>query len=206
MMDSALAVYPRRTPQDLRWRHSARCFANTPQRLTLLQTIRHRLSTLTISPESRLNGVFGCGLSRGLRGGQNRQTHNEYASLSNLALDAHTPAVRRGDVFDQTQPQPVAVNLRRHHFLTAVKRLEDALHLRRRNAQPAVRDSDPNLFAVGRRRRFDAQPNPAAVAAVFHRVAKQILNRAIQRGSVGLENRQIRRDLPFDLETAFGQL
>ncbi len=35
------------------------------------------------------------------------------ASLPNFALDAHAPAVRRGDVFDQTQSQPVAVNLRR---------------------------------------------------------------------------------------------
>lgn len=60
--------------------------------------------SLSISPESRLNDVFGCGLSRGLRGGQNRQMQNEHASLPDFALDTNTTAVRHDDVFDQAQP------------------------------------------------------------------------------------------------------
>ena len=51
-------------------------------------------------------------------------------------------------MFDQTQSQPISVDLRRHHFLTA-KKLENALHLRRRNAQSALSEiSIPNLFAI----------------------------------------------------------
>src|SRR5262245_60213847 len=131
---------------------------------------------------------------------------NEDASLPDFALDAHAPAVRRDDVFNQTESQSVAANLRRLRLFAAIERLEDALLLGRRDAQPAIRDPDLNLFAVDRLYKLSAQPDPAAVAAVFHRVAEQVLNRAAQRGGVGFDRRQMRRDLSFDFEAAFGQL
>src|SRR5262249_48201779 len=53
---------------------------------------------------------------------------------------------------------------------------------------------------------FSAQPDPAVVAAVFHRIAEQILNSATQRDGVGFDHGQIGRNLPFDLKTAFDQL
>src|SRR5262249_40302558 len=118
----------------------------------------------------------------------------------------HTAAVRGDNMFDQTQPEAVSVDLRSHHFLTAIKRLENALYLRRRNAHSPIRDLNPNLWAIGGRRRFDAQPDQAIGAAVFHRVAEQVLNRAAKRHAVGVDQWQIGRDFSFDLETAFGEL
>src|SRR5215470_20180155 len=105
---------------------------------------------------------------------------NEHASLPDFALDAHAPAVRRENVFNQTQSQSVAANLRRLRLFAAIERLKDALLLGRRDAQPAIRNSDLNLFAGGRPYQFGAQPDPSASAVVFHRVAEQVLNRAAQ--------------------------
>jgi hypothetical protein len=62
---------------------------------------------------------------------------NEYASLPDFALDAHAPAVRRDDLFDQTQPQSVSANLSRLRLFAAIERLEDALLLGRRDAKSA---------------------------------------------------------------------
>src|SRR5262245_35386209 len=131
---------------------------------------------------------------------------NEDASLPDFALDAHAPAVRRDDVFNQTESQSVAANLRRLRLFAAIERLEDALLLGRRDAQPAIRDPDLNLFAVDRLYKLSAQPDPATVAAVFHRVAEQVLNRAAQCCGVGLDQRQMGRDLSFDFEVALFQL
>src|SRR5215475_1434524 len=129
---------------------------------------------------------------------------SEYASLPDLALDAHTSAVGRDDVFDQAQPQSVAMNLRRLRFFATIERLEDALLLGRRDARSAIRDLDLNLFAVGRLYRFGAQSDPATPAAVFRRIAEQVLNRAAERDSVGLDHQRPVHDLSFDLEVAFG--
>src|SRR5262245_22906655 len=156
--------------------------------------------------ESLLNVRFGYSLNRSFRYSQNRKIQNEYASLTEFALDAHAPAVRGDDVFDQAQSQSVATNLRRLRFFATMERLKDALLLGWRDAQPAIRNSDLNLFAGGCLYRFGAQPDPAAVAAVFHRIAEQVLNRAAQCGGVCFDRRQMGRDLSFDLEVASGQL
>src|SRR5262249_23535494 len=140
------------------------------------------------------------------RSNQNRQMQNEHASLPDVALDAHAPAVRREDVFNQTESQSVAANLRGLRLFAAIERLEDALLLGRRDAQPPIRDPDLNLLTIDRLSRTSSQPETAAVAAVFYRVAEQFLNRAAQCGGVGFDRRQIGRDLSFDLEVAFGQL
>src|SRR5215475_14821444 len=103
--------------------------------------------------------IFNCFFSAD----KNRQMQCEYASLPDSALYADEPAVRRHDVFDQTQPQSVATNLRRGYFFATIERLEDAFLLGRRDAQPAIRDSDLNLFADWRLYRFRAQPDPATV-------------------------------------------
>src|SRR6266545_4897561 len=186
---------------------SAADWPNPIQAVIKTKILVNRLDvSLSISSESRLNDVFCCGLSRGLRGSQNRQMQYEHASLPDVALDAHAPAVRRDDVFDQAQPQSVATNLRRSYFFATIERLEDALLLGRRDAQPAIRDPDLKLFAGGCLYRLGDQSDPATVAAVFHRIAEQVLNRAAQCGGVGFDRRQIGRDLSFDLEVAFGQL
>src|SRR5262249_16654120 len=118
----------------------------------------------------------------------------------------YTSTVGRNDVFDQTQPQSVAVNLRRLRFFATIERLEDARLFGWRYTQSAIRDLDLDLFAVSRLYRFGAQSDPATPAAVFRRVAEQILNRAAQCGRVGFDTRQMGRDLSFDLEAAFGRL
>src|SRR5688572_21494141 len=135
---------------------------------------------LAISPEAGLSYVIG----RSLRRGQNRQMQGEHASLPDFALDAHTPAVGRDDMFDQAQSQSVAVNLGSLRLFAAIERLE-------------------NTLLLGWR---DAQSDPTPGAAVFHRVAEQIVYRAAQGGGVGFNHRQARRELAFDLKIAFGHL
>src|SRR5688572_289352 len=157
---------------------------------------------LAISPEAGLSYVIG----RSLRRGQNRQMQGEHASLPDFALDAHTPAVGRDDMFDQAQSQSVAVNLGSLRLFAAIERLENTLLLGWRDAQSAIRYFDLNLFAVIRLNRFGAQSDPTTGAAVFHRVAEQIVYRAAQGGGVGFNHRQARRELAFDLKIAFGHL
>src|SRR5262245_28584469 len=174
---------------------------------TQLQTAQVNVG-LRSRPELRLSSVFAFTLihRRASRDSRNWEMQNEHASLPGVALDADAPAVRRDDVFDQAQPQSVATNLRRSYFFATIERLEDAFLLGRRDAKPAIRDPDLSLFAIDRLYRLGAQSDPAAVAAVFHRVAEQVLNRAAQSGGVGFDRRQIGRDLSFDLEVAFSQL
>src|SRR4030095_2417373 len=126
--------------------------------------------------ELRLRPVFAFALihRRDFRNSRNRQMQNEHASSPDFAPAPPAPAVRRDDVFNQTESQSVAANLRRLRLFAAIERLEDAILLGRRDAQTAIRDPDLNLFAVDRLYRLSAQPDPAAVATVFHRVAEQV--------------------------------
>src|SRR5262245_25491145 len=168
--------------------HTCGAFATWPlQRTRRLrdQTFRRKQTLLTARArrsrlELRLSPVSAFALihSRAFSNSRNWQAQCESAPLPDFALDAHAPAVRRDDVFDQTQPQSVAANLRRLRLFAAIERLEDEILLGRRDAQPAIRNSDLDLFGVGRLYQFGAQPDPAAVTPVFHCVTEQVLNRA----------------------------
>ena len=70
------------------------------------------------------------------------QHQRERAALARAALDLDAPAVRAHDLIHQRQPEPGALHVVHQPGLDAHELLEDALLIRRRDADAAVRHRD----------------------------------------------------------------
>lgn len=126
--------------------------------------------------------------------------------MSRHSLHRHAPAVRLQMSLHKTEAKTGAGHGGIPYFLAAIKRLEDARQIFRINAGAAIRDRDLHLRAVAVRRSVCADAQIFALRGVLQCVLQQVLDRALQRLSIGEHGRQIGRDLLFDLPAISSKL
>src|SRR5216110_2307945 len=101
------------------------------------------------------------------------QRQREGAARALTAADTDAAAVRFDDVFDETQSQAIATDLRGSRFIAAIKRLKDVRQICGWNAKPVIAhgDLDRRLLAL-----IDGpglKTDPTAFTAVLHGVVEQ---------------------------------
>src|SRR5436853_7915980 len=89
------------------------------------------------------------------------------AACALIAPDTDAAAVRFDDVFDETQSEAVAANLRGSRFIAAIKRLKDVRQFFRRNAESVVADRDLHRRLLALIDDLSLQTDPAAFTAVL---------------------------------------
>src|SRR5262249_32708404 len=130
------------------------------------------------------------------------------------ALNCYLAAVSRNDAPNEVEPKPVARNLRSRGGGSSFERFEDAGALCWLDSDPIVFDTNlpfslPALlawFGPGFSNGLCADFDLAALSAVFHGVADQVLEGASKRCAITPDCRQRLCDPSFDFETGRLQL
>src|SRR5882672_8251775 len=120
----------------------------------------------------------------------NWQPDGKGTAFTGAAPHGDFAVMRLNNVFDQTQSQSVAVDLRGSGLAASIERLEDARQIFFRDTQTAILERKCYIWWLNGAVYPSLQSDPTTFAAVLHRVAEQVLQRARQCGAVAQHWRQ----------------
>src|SRR6185369_93962 len=119
------------------------------------------------------------------------------------AHDLDRPSVRVHDALHEAEPEPAARHPGGEGLTPSIESLEDPALLAARDAGAAVADGEAHGLGPARLRRFRGDSDPAAGGGMAGGVLDEVLQRAAQGGPVADYGREIRRDMPLDIDARF---
>ena len=132
----------------------------------------------------------------------NRQTHRDASALARTAAHHQFAIVEADQSLDDGKTEARAVMRAVVGTLCLEELVADLRHVFSRNADTVVFDGNKNVTALGARSNF----HPTAAIGELDRVGHQVDHDLLERALVGVDFRQIARQIEFEFKTAFNQL
>src|SRR3989442_9560849 len=121
----------------------------------------------------------------------------ESATGTRPAAHTDSAAVRLNNLFQQTEPDAAALNLRGDRLMATVKRLEDVRNVCRVDPYAAIFNGDLDFVSGLSGRRLRADTRPTVLPVILDRITDQILHDASQRCAVTKDRWHVGRDQGF---------